>query len=170
LSKSSPRNVRATLAEIVRHPVRQLVLRWNWKAALLSAAIRGVVFFSANLQAGGGVAAHVLLVDASYRIPLAGGCAAVVQAMRSARPLWAALLVVLVGVPVFSHSIEFIVHRAAGTPALGTSIEYSVGLSVASSAFELFVMRHGLLIVGPGAGSLADDLRSLPRLFARVDR
>jgi len=30
---------------IVRHPIEMLVLRWNWKAAVLSALLRAPIFF-----------------------------------------------------------------------------------------------------------------------------
>ena len=40
------------LQEMVRHPLGLLV-DWNWKAALFSAMIRGTIFFSTNLRAGG---------------------------------------------------------------------------------------------------------------------
>src|SRR6202022_697407 len=37
---------------IVRHPVRHLIRRWNWKSALLSSLLRASIFFFTNLVAG----------------------------------------------------------------------------------------------------------------------
>jgi hypothetical protein len=40
-----------------------------------------------------------------------------------------------------------------------------VAFTVLSTGFNLFAMRRGALVVGPGCGSLADDLRRTPRLI-----
>jgi hypothetical protein len=41
----------------------------------------------------------------------------------------------------------------------------SIGFSVVTTTFNLFAMRRGALIVGPGKQSLASDLRRMPALM-----
>lgn len=145
--------------------VGALLAKWNWKAALLSATIRGTIFFTTNLAAGLAAAQRAVTVDALFRIPLAGCYAAIIQSAATASgafPAWIAVLIV----PVVSHAIEFAVHSAAGTPAVHTSVALSAAFSVASSAFEWFAMRRGALIVGSEAASLRSDMQRLPRLVA----
>ncbi len=156
--------VRETAAAIVRHPARFLRARWNWKAALLSGVMRGAIFFGAALDFGLPAAARALMVDAAFRVPVAGACAAVIQEVRWAEPRWAAIAVAVVGVPAGAHAIEIAAHSMAGTPVWWRAVAVSCGLSVVSSAVEWLLMRHGVLLVGPGSGSLGGDLRRLFRL------
>ncbi len=154
--------VAETLARLVRHPVDEIVSRWNWKAALLSAAMRGAIFFVANLTVGPDAAVRALLVDLSFRLPLVGLAAAVTQAFECARPAWAATLTVMLLVPGVAHSIEFGIHWLAGTPALKAGVAGSIAFSMVSALFNLYAMRRGVLRVGTGSRSLSDDLRRLP--------
>jgi hypothetical protein len=156
--------VGGALARIARHPVHFLATRWHWKAALLSALLRGALFFGSTLSAGLSLAAQALLVDAAFRVPVAGLCAAVVQELRWAEPRRVAEGIVILGIPAASHAIELAVHRAAATPMLWRGIGASMVLSVVSSAVEFVLMRHNVMLVGPGAGSLASDLRRLVRI------
>lgn len=153
------------LRSIGRHPLRFLRSRWNWKAGLLSAVMRGTIFFVTALGSGVVVAVRTLLVDATFRVPLAGACAAVIQEVRSATPVWAALIVALVGIPLVAHAIEIAVHTFAGTPWLWRGVAGSIVLSIVSSAVELFLMRHQILLVGPEGGSLRSDVRRLLHMF-----
>jgi hypothetical protein len=152
------------IGEIVRHPVRFLRARWNWKAATLSAIMRGAIFFGATLNLGLATASWTLLVDAAFRIPMAGACAAVVQDVRWAEPRWGGVATAVVVVPVASHAIEITAHSIARTPMLWRGVGASIGLSVLSSAIELFLMRRDVMLVGPGSGSVATDLKRLYHL------
>src|SRR5260370_8731925 len=60
-----PRLSKALLL-MLRHPIRGVLFHWNWKAALLSAAIRSAIFFSVNLRAGRASAIKAMLVEAVY--------------------------------------------------------------------------------------------------------
>jgi hypothetical protein len=144
--------------------VRDLLTRWNWKAALVSAVLRGAIFFTSALPAGAAAAVASLAVDLSFRIPAAGAYAAIVQAVRFLEPRWLSTTIVVLVMPAAAHAVEIAVHRAAGTPLLWRAVTASVALSAVSSAVELVLMRHDLLIVGPGAGSLASDVRRAWRL------
>ena len=157
--------VAGVLAATARHPIRFVLSRWNWKAAALSALMRGTIFFIATLGGGLTIAARTLLVDLTFRIPLAGVCAAVIQEVRNATPAWASLTVALGAVPVVAHAVEISVHSIARTPWLWRGVGASIALSIVSSAVELFLMRRNILLVGPEGGSILADLRRLLRMF-----
>ncbi|MGH9935319.1 MAG: hypothetical protein ACREAM_03680, partial [Blastocatellia bacterium] len=57
-------SVSEALADLFRNPWR-LLLRWNWKTALLSACVRGTIFFVANIGAGLGAAIGAMSVEAA---------------------------------------------------------------------------------------------------------
>ncbi len=155
------------LGRLVRHPFVEIVGRWNWKAAVLSGAMRGAIFFTANLTVSEAAAFRALLVDLAFRLPLAGVYGALTQAFEAAQPVWAASLVAMVLVPAVAHSIEFTVHWVAGTPALKASVGASIAFSVVSTLFNLFAMRRGVLLVGARGRPLTHDLRRLPLLCAQ---
>ena len=150
------------LSTLVRHPLRAVVARWNWKSAFLSALSRGSLFCSVNLAAGPEAGLHALLVEFALRGGTAGFYGAITQALSGARPAWAASAVAIVLVPIVAHTAEFLVHSAAGTARLGTSILASVAFTVTTTLFNLFAMRRGVLTVGRGSRSLPEDLRLLP--------
>ena len=60
-------NVGAVLGGMVRHPVRQLIRRWNWKSALLSFFLRATIFFFTNLIAGWHAAFGAMLTELALR-------------------------------------------------------------------------------------------------------
>jgi hypothetical protein len=154
--------VRDVFGRLVHHPAKEILGRWNWKAAVLSGAMRGALFFFANLAVSPEAAARALLVDLSFRLPLVGIWGAVTQAFELAEPAWAAALTVMLLVPAVAHAIEFTVHWLAGTPALKAGVALSVGFSAISALFNLFAMRRGVLRVGDDSESLGEDLRRLP--------
>ena len=149
---------------LINDPVGRVVARWNWKAAVLSGAIRGTIFFTTNLTVSTRAAITALVVDLAFRVPLAGFYAALTQAFRTAEPSWAASLAAMVLVPMVAHSIEFVVHWVAGTPALAFSVSVSVAFSALSTLFNLFAMRRGVLVVGDASRPLHQDLRRLPAI------
>jgi hypothetical protein len=155
----------AVVLDIVRHPVRSLILRWHWKSATLSAIVRGGLFFAANAAEGVHAAARAAMVEAALAAPLVGLLAACIQAFRRAEPEWAATLVAVVFVPALAQATELSVHAVAGTPRLTTSVLASVALSVLSTLFSLFTMRRGILIVGDAPRSLMADVKLLPGTF-----
>jgi hypothetical protein len=157
--------VASVFADLAAHPWQRLVMRWNWKAATLSAALRGGIFFATSLTSGFAAAARALAVDATFRIPTVGVYAAVVQAFAKATPVWLAVVVAAVLLPAFAHAVEFAVHRAARTPGRGAGVAVSILVSVVSSTFELFAMRRGVFLTGPNAPSLLEDLARLPRIL-----
>jgi hypothetical protein len=72
--------------------------------------------------------------------------------------------------PVISDTVEFTVHLVRGTQCLGTTVLASVIFTAVSTLFELFAMRHGILVVGQNSNSLLQDLKSIPRLIIALFR
>jgi hypothetical protein len=161
-----PPTVGAVLWRLLRHPVQQLLRRWNWKAALLSACLRGTLFFAATLKAGPRAALSALLIEAAFYAVVSGFYGALLEALRQAQPVWAATLTVMLLLPTFNHTLEFTLHWLGGTPQLKTALLASILVSLCSACFNLFVMRRGVLLVGADRRSLLSDLRLLPNLVA----
>lgn len=152
------------LRELMRHPVRHLIARWNWKAAVLSALVRGSLFFVTNLTAGLAAAARAMGVEAAVYIVIAGCYGVLLEAFRKAQPAWLAMLMMMLALLAINHSIELVIHSSTGTEELGRSVLASAALSMVSAAFNLFAMRRGALIVGQERQSLFADVRQLPRI------
>jgi hypothetical protein len=142
----------------------RVVRWWNWKSAVISAAMRGPIFFFATLSLGLRAAAMSLLLDASFRTVLAGFMGALTQAVRYIQPTWIPALIVVVGMPVVNHTIEYFVHRH--NMRVGVAMGISIGFSMVSGAFELFAMRRGTLVVTEHSQSLGHDILRFPKLVA----
>ena len=157
-------SVLEVLAALLLNPWRRLLLRWNWKTALLSACVRGSIFFLANIGAGLDSAIGAMGVEAALFATLAGFYGALAQAFRLARPEWAATMTVMVLMPTINHTLEYALHYASGTERVAAGVAASISLSIFSAVFNLFAMRRGVLIVGDERASLIDDLRRMPRV------
>jgi hypothetical protein len=165
--KAGEARLGAAWADMARRPYEYLVRRWNWKAAVTSATIRGGIFFATNLGAGRDAALGAMVTEFGYRTLLSGSIGSVIQALRACEPAWAAALTASVVLPIISHLVEFTVHFLRGTPRIKTSIGVSVGFTVISALFNLYAMRRGVLVVGgQGSQTLIEDLAALPRIFA----
>ncbi len=158
---ATPRLSRAVLA-LVRHPVRRLLLRWNWKSALLSAAIRATIFFSITLTAGTGRAVKAMLVEAVYAALASGFYGAITQNLRNAQPQWMTGLLLSVLLPLGFLLAQYAVHWAVGTPRLAANMLVSLCFAAVSSLFNWYAMRRGTLLTGAEGHTLANDLRMLP--------
>lgn len=159
--------VGAVLEELLRHPARLLIERWNWKAAVLSSLLRAAIFFFTNLVAGWHAAVGALLAEMALRTATSGSYGAITEAFSEAQPAWAAMAAALVVLPVMNHSLEFLVHWLRGTPKLGLSMTASVMFTALSTSFNLYVMRHGVLTVGGRSKSLREDLALLLPLLGQ---
>jgi hypothetical protein len=158
-------SVGEVLLRLARHPIDGLVRRWNWKSALLSAITRAALFFAANVTAGWRAASAAFATELVFRACTSGFYGAITEAFVPVRPVRAAAAATMILLPVLSHALELAVHLSRGTPELARSIAASVAFTVVSTGFNLFAMRRGALVVGPGRRSLADDLRRTPRLI-----
>ena len=150
--------------ELICHPVRNLIFRWNWKSALLSPILRGAVVFAAAAGAGPDAAVNAAAVEVLYRNVVSGFCGAMVEAFRSAEPYWAGQLTVLLVVPVISDAFDFMLHWRYATKEFGRSVMISLAVTILSTAFNFFAMRRGALIVGEQRRTLLQDLAMLPAL------
>ncbi|MHB1020915.1 MAG: hypothetical protein ACYC46_08800 [Acidobacteriaceae bacterium] len=155
----------AVLGWIVRHPFQALVVRWNWKAGLLSAFLRALIFFFANLSAGGQKAFKAMLVEAVYASLASGVFGAITQKIRNARPEWLTGLMISIGLPGMLQFLQYWVHFWMGTPKLMTSMVASILFAAMSSLFNWYVMRHGTLLTGGEGRTLLHDVCDLPRLL-----
>ena len=159
---ATPTSLGEALWHLVSHPYELLVRRWNWKSALLSALLRGGIYFFVNLKVGLAAASAAMLTEWSYRVLTAGALASATQSLRQVKPAWQGAVAVAVLIPLVSHSLEYLVHWLRGTAALNASIAASIAFTVVSYCFQFFIMRQDVLIVGPGSGSLMSDLARLP--------
>lgn len=159
-----PVKVGAVLRQLVTHPWDTLARRWNYKSAVLSSTIRGALFFATNLAAGPEAALAAMWTELCLRLATAGFYGAATQAFRHVEPPIHGTLAALVLLPAVAHALEVLVHSARGTPVLAASIGVSMAFTVVSTAFNLFAMRRGVLVVGADGGSLVTDLCRMPRL------
>lgn len=157
--------VAATLYRLAQKPYETLVLRWNWKSALLSSIFRGGIFFAVNLRAGLEAASGAMLAEFAFRLATAGFYGALTQSFRCVQPAWQAALAVMLLLPLVQHSLEFTVHLLRGTPLLLESIGASAIFTAISTLCNLHLMRNGAMIVGDGQRSLLADLAATPKLL-----
>ncbi|MGI8469689.1 MAG: hypothetical protein ACR2N3_14690 [Pyrinomonadaceae bacterium] len=163
---------------LVRHP-GQIITRWNWKAALLGALLRAsfyVTIYQVSKETWI-VTLTAVIVEIGFRFLTTGISGSIVQSFRRATPAWLATLIITITLPVISHTIEFVSHYAQENyfgSIFAASVNnsrqrafiFSVLLSVISAMFNLFIMQHGVLLVGAGSEtkSLGNDLKRIPKL------
>lgn len=150
------------MRDILRHPLHTIVPAWSWKAAVLSAAFRAAMFFATNLRAGRHKAAHAMAVEACFAVLATGVLGATSQRLRHARPYWATALVVWLALPLAMVVAQFGIHRAAGTPYMGTGITLSFCFAAISSSFSWYAMGRGAMLGGDASTSVGSDVRLLP--------
>jgi len=164
---------------LAAHPA-QIITRWNWKAALLGALLRAsfyVTVYKASKE-NWRAAMAAALVEFTFRFVTSGASGALVQSFRRATPAWLATLIVTISLPTISHTIEYFTHYAqeryfSGVFPASTNnsrqiaFAVSVLFSVMSAMFNLFIMRHGVLLVGAGqeSKSLWSDIKRFPQLI-----
>jgi len=159
------RSVSAVLGSLVAHPIDRLVRRWNWKAAVLSASSRGMLFFAVNLSGGLDAASSAFVTEFAVRALTSGFYGTITQSFRWVEPRWTGTMAALVVLPLVSHSVELVAHWARGTEALALSISASVVFTIMSTAFHLHAMRQNVLTIGHGSQSLLTDLKAIPGLL-----
>ena len=163
-----------------QHPW-QILARWNWKSASLGAILRASFYFTVYKASKESwlVTFTAVLLELAFRFLTSGISGSLVQSFRRATPIWLATLIVTISLPIFSHSVEFITHYsqerffsnvfpASENNARQKAFAISVLFSVLSALFNLFVMRHGVLLVGAGeeTKSFWSDMKRIPFLIA----
>ena len=142
---------------------------WNWKSAVLSAGCRAAIFFLINLGAGWAAAFDAMTLEFLYRAVTSGWFGAMTERFGRRRPrAWMPTEVLFA--TVVAHAVEFALHARAGTPRLALSMAGSFALSLLTTAFNVFAMRRGAFIVGPGRRSFGTDLMALPSLIGAFAR
>jgi hypothetical protein len=159
-----PTTVWGVIADLICHPGKHLIERWNWKSALTSSAFRCLIYFSTNVVAGLRAALAAMTIEFLFRGVTSGFYGSLTQAFTRAQPAWAGSLAVIVILPAVGHSMEFMVHWLGGTRKLAASVIASVAFTAVSSLFNLFAMRRGVLTVGQDCNTLKDDFRRMPRI------
>ena len=164
---------------LLSHPW-QIIARWNWKAALLGALLRASFYIGVYKASKENWRAALMaaLVEFTFRFLTSGASGALVQSFRRATPIWLATLIVTISLPTISHSIEYFTHYAQERyfselvpPSTNNSRQIafavSVLFSVMSAMFNIFIMRHGVLLVGAGSEtkSLWSDIKRFPLLI-----
>ena len=161
----------AVALNILRHPIDTLILRWNWKAAVLSALLRAPIFFFAYFFKKDGLklAIGAAIVQSSFRLIFGGVNGAIIQSFSKVEPAWHAVLTVPIILATFSHFVEYFVQTAydnqTGVDGKGRAIAISVVVSAISAIFNLFAMRRGALLVkDESQQSIWRDLKRMPWL------
>ena len=138
-----------------------LLREWNWKAATISALLRGTMFFVLNFRAGHTQAVRAMLVEVVYGAAAAGLAGTVTQRLRYAMPLWRTVLVVLLLIPLLLMLGQAAVHGVMGTPRLRSGLLLSFVFASLASGLNWWAMRNGLFLTGSGQGFFADLLLGL---------
>lgn len=154
---------------VIRHPFETMILRWNWKAAVLSALLRAPIFFFAYLFKKDGLklALGAAIAQSVFRLAFGGINGAIIQSFSKVEPPWHAVLTVPLVLAAFSHLMEFIVQtlydHQTGAAGRGKAIAVSIFVSAVSAVFNLFAMRRGALLVkDESRQSLGRDLLRMP--------
>jgi hypothetical protein len=121
-------SVAETLGGLWADPFGRLVARWNWKSALMSSLIRGLIFFFTNLTAGLHAASGAFVAECCYRVLTSGFYGTITQSLSDAEPAWAGTLAALLLLPLGSHTLELALHLLRHTPKLGASLSGSASL------------------------------------------
>lgn len=163
---------------LLRHPW-QLLTRWNWKTALMGALLRASFYYTVYTASSESllVTLTAVSVELVSRFISTGIAGAVVQSFRRSTPVWQANIIVSILLPAFSHTVEFVTHygqerflydifAASENSARQRTFAVSVLFSVIAVLFNLFAMRHGVLLVGAGEETqpLRSDVKRLPRM------
>src|ERR1700733_2303578 len=140
--------LQTALLRLAASPRKQIFERWNWKAALFSARVRGFIFLFANLRSGWRAAAGAMLAEWLFRAATSGFYGAITQTLGEVEPEWPGVGSAMVILPVVSHSLEFLLHWLRHTPHLKASLISSITFTVFSTLFNLYAMRRGTMVVG----------------------
>jgi hypothetical protein len=148
-----------------RDSIVRLAQCWNWKAAILSAVCRSLIFLFVNLPAGRTAGLRSMAIEFVFRTVASGVLGSLTEpCARASLPRTSSAAAVVL-ISATGHVAELLVHWHAGTPRLGASVATSIAFTLITTTFNLFVMRRGTLITGATGRPLIEDLRRLPGLL-----
>lgn len=144
----------------------RLTACWHWKCALLSAAVRSMVYLAAMVRTRSHGRLSIILVEMAYVTLTAGLYAALQQRALGLRSRIFGNLVAALAVPTLAQLLDVLAHRAFGA-AVPARATFAVCVFAAVSAtFHVHIMRSGVLLTGERGHSLAEDFRRIPKLVA----
>ena len=149
---------------MVHHPLRTIVPPWSWKAAVSTAAFRGLAFFASNLQAGREQATRAMVIEAVFAVFAGGLIGAISQYLRHTKPRWATALFLSLVLPGAMTLAQGGLHRVAGTRHQSSGLVASFFIAAFSAAYTWYAMRHGAMLGGVEQTAVSHDLRVLPRI------
>ncbi|HVP64045.1 MAG TPA: hypothetical protein VMT82_04055 [candidate division Zixibacteria bacterium] len=163
-SQTAP-TVGEALCDLMRHPGHYFVINWNWKSALLSACLRATIFLVATIKRGWLDISTAVAVEALFSACVSGIYGSFTQAMRFARPEWLSKIMFAFVLPAGLLALDYTVHYYTGMRRMLLSVIMAGTFSALSSLFNLYIMRHGALLVGREGDSLTQDMARMPRLI-----
>lgn len=137
---------------------------WNWKVSLITAILRAVACIWALRGVQPHARNHFGLVEAAFVLATCGSFSALQQQSLKFRREWMAWIACVIVIPLVSLGCDAALHLWLDGPdtlQLGTA---GVIFTLVSATFHWHLIRNGALLVGDDSGSLATDLKSLPRL------
>ncbi|MBT9331133.1 hypothetical protein [Paracidobacterium acidisoli] len=137
---------------------------WNWKAALLTAVLRGSACIAALRHMELHARQHFGIVEAAYVLLTSGVFSAWQQQSLSIRSRRLGWFTCVFAVPLSSLGLDTLLHLRldhGNMRALGIS---ALVFTLVSAMFHWHVMQNGAMIVGESSRSLWTDLRQMPRL------
>ena len=152
---------------MAEHPYRTFVTGWNWKAAVLSAVLRALVFYVTNRSAGERAAWTAVGVEFAYRMVTSGFFGSMIQVLSQVEPRRVSVIAALLVLPASNQGLDALVHWWQGTPKLAHSLVVATLITVWATLFNWYAMRQGTFLVGHGQRGFRDDMRSLPLLLWR---
>ncbi len=162
----APHRVSDVFRYTFKHPIEMFIWRWNWKAAVLSGAMRSMIYFITGIKHGWRAALSAMSIEFAFRVVVSGASGSLVQAFHKASPAWLATLCVMLLLPGFSHMIEITLHTLNGDQNKFSALAVSVTFSILSAIFNLFAMRRGTLLVKDDQEqSLWKDMKKMPLII-----
>jgi hypothetical protein len=131
----------------------------------MSATARSFIYLVAMAHSGPHGALSIVLVEVAYVTLTAGVYAGMQQNALRLRSRLLGNLIVVLGVPGLSQTLDWFAHRLTHTAPTHRTLLAVSFFAVLSALFHLHVMRNGGFLTGQGH-SLLDDFRRVPRFIA----
>lgn len=139
---------------------------WNWKVALVTAVLRGLVCIAALWHMEAHARRHFGIVEAVFVLLTCGFFSALQQQTLSIRSEVLAWFSCVVVVPLTSLGCDAALHfwlDGQQTRQLGIA---ALVFTVLSATFHWHMIRNGALLVGEESESMGMDVRRMPKLTA----
>ena len=138
---------------------------WNWKAAIVTAVLRGAACMAALRHIHPHARHHFSLVEMAYVLLTSGIFSAWQQQALGIRPRYFAWSIVVLIVPMTSLGADAVAHAMldhVNAHALGIG---ALIFTTISAMFHWHLMENGVMLVGDESPSLVSDLRRIPTLL-----